>query len=114
MLTGKVVDIVDKGVFSTWPAKLKLIIEGYYNTLEQNPSEVNNALLQYYAEAKNEPDSFKKGLRFEHFISLLFQSFGYNEVSKRAKDKSLNEVDLIIRNEIDDPFLNKFSKYITY
>lgn len=112
LLTGKVVDIIDKESFSTWPQKLKLIIENYYLSLEADSSEINKALMQFYADAKNETDTFKKGVRFEHFISLLFQSFGYNEVSKRVIDKSLNEVDLIIRNEIDDSFLSKFGKYI--
>ena len=43
---------------------------------------------------------------------MLFQSIGFRNINKRVKDKSLNEVDLIIRNEIDDSFINKFGKYI--
>jgi len=112
LLSGKVIDIMDKEKFEVWIPKLKSKIVEYYKVIDQNPSEINKALLQFYADAKNEPDTYKKGQRFEHFISLLFQSFGYKEISKRTKDKSLNEVDLIIRNEIDDEFLNKFGKYI--
>ncbi|MBI3233550.1 MAG: restriction endonuclease [Bacteroidetes bacterium] len=50
--------------------------------------------------------------QFEHFVSLVFQSIGFNNVNKRVIDKSLNEVDLIIRNDIEDSFLSKFGKYI--
>jgi CheY-like chemotaxis protein len=112
ILTGRVIDIQEKETLKTWPAKLKITIDDYHNKMDSDPSQVNNALLDYYADAKNEPDTFKKGTRFEHFISLLFQSFGFNEIQKRFKDQSLNETDLIIRNEIDDGFLSKFGKYI--
>jgi DNA-binding NarL/FixJ family response regulator len=112
MLTGKVVDIFEKEQIKVLTAKLADSIQAYYEKLDKDPSEINNALQQYYAEAKNESDTYKKGERFEHFISLLFQSFGYREITKRVKDKSLNEIDLIIRNETADIFLNKFGKYI--
>lgn len=110
--TGKVVNILDKKPISEWIPELSETIQTYYDKAEIDPSEVNNALLQYYADAKNEVDAYKKGMRFENFVSSLFSSFGYKEIKKRVKDKSLNEVDLIIRNEIDDSFLNKFGKYI--
>ena len=111
-LSGKVVDFFEKEQFKTLAGKLQKSVQAYFDSLDRNPSEINNALLQFYAEAKNEQDTYKKGERFEHFISLLFQSFGYKEISKRVKDISQNEVDLIIRNETDDSFLNKFGKYI--
>jgi len=111
-LTGKVVDIQDKEDFDTWLPKLKKSIETYYSKLEKDPSEINNALLQFYSEAKNETDTYRKGERFEHFMSLMFQSIGFNQVLKRVKDQSLNEVDLIIRNDIEDNFIGKFGKYI--
>lgn len=112
LLTGKVVDILDKDEFDVWLPKLSKVIEGYYQDQEKDPSEINNALLQYYSEAKNETNTYTKGEKFEHFISLMFQSIGFNQVLKRVKDKSLNEVDLIIRNDIEDSFLGKFGKYI--
>ncbi|MBX9889450.1 MAG: response regulator [Flavobacteriaceae bacterium] len=111
-LTGKVVDIQDKEDFETWLPKLKNTIESYYENIEKDPSEINNALLQFYSEAKNETDTYRKGEKFEHFMSLMFQSIGFNQVLKRVKDKSLNEVDLIIRNDIEDSFIGKFGKYI--
>lgn len=112
LLTGKVVDIQDKESLSTWIPKLKKTIEDYYIKIDNDPLEINNALLQNYSDAKNETDAFKKGEKFEHFISLMFQSIGFNQVLKRVKDKSLNEVDLIVRNDIDDNFISKFGKYI--
>lgn len=48
---------------------------------------------------------------FEEFVSDLFISFGFRHIEKNIKDKSLNEIDLIIRNDIDDVFFRKFSPY---
>lgn len=112
ILTGKVIDIQDKEDFETWLPKLKKTIEKYYENIEKDPSEINNALLQYYSAAKNETNTYRKGEKFEHFMSLMFQSIGFNQVLKRVKDESLNEVDLIIRNDIEDGFISKFGKYI--
>ena len=112
LMTGKVVDIQDKEGFDTWLPKLNKTIESYYENIEKDPSEINNALLQFYSEAKNEIDTYRKGEKFEHFMSLMFQSIGFNQVLKRVKDQSLNEVDLIIRNDIEDSFISKFGKYI--
>lgn len=112
LLTGKIVDIQDKEDFTIWLPKLKETIETHYKKIDKDPSEINNALLQYYSEAKNETNTYSKGEKFEHFMSLMFQSIGFNQVLKRVKDQSLNEVDLIIRNDIEDNFINKFGKYI--
>jgi len=112
LLTGKIIDVLDKEGFEIWLPKLKTKIEEYYSGLDKEPAEINNALLQFYSEAKNETDTSRKGEKFEHFISLIFQSIGFSQVLKRVKDKSLNEVDLIIRNDIEDSFLSKFGKYI--
>lgn len=110
--TGKIIDIIEKKDFAIFVNELKTVIEKYHLELFENPSEINTALLEYYSQAKNEIDAFKKGEKFEHFVSLLFQSIGFHSISKRVKDKSLNEVDLVIRNEINDNFLSKFGKYI--
>ncbi|MGA9213661.1 restriction endonuclease [Kaistella sp.] len=112
LLTGKVIDVIDKIEFDKFVPLLENSISKYHDELFDDPSEINTALLEFYSQAKNEKEAFKKGEKFEHFVSLLFQSIGFNNVNKRVKDKSLNEVDLIIRNEIDDGFLNKFGKYI--
>ncbi|MDR2285833.1 MAG: response regulator [Sphingobacterium sp.] len=112
LTTGKIVDVIEKTDFDAFSTKLSLVVEEYHKLLFDNPSEINAALLEFYSQAKNEIDSFKKGEKFEHFVSLLFQSIGFSSVNKRVKDKSLNEVDLIIRNDIEDRFINKFGKYI--
>lgn len=110
--TGKIISVIEKENFEIWIPKLKTVISKYYNDLEQNPNEINTALLQFYSDAKNEVNNFKKGEKLENFISLLFGSFGYKNISKRVIDRSRNEVDILIRNEINDTFLNKFGKYI--
>ena len=106
-LTGKIIDVLDKEDYDIWIPKISSIIERYHNESLTSTDEINNALLEFYSNAKNETDTYSKGEKFEHFVSLLFQSIGYNSINKRVIDKSLNEVDLIIRNEIEDPFLNK-------
>lgn len=111
-LTGKILDVLDKEDYDIWIPKITNSIEKYHKEAFDSPDEINNALLEYYSNAKNEKDAYVKGEKFEHFVSLLFQSIGFNSINKRVIDKSLNEVDLIIRNEIKDPFLNKFGKYI--
>ena len=112
LTTGKIIDVVDKKEFDLFTEELASLICAYHTEVIEDLSEVNNALLEFYSNAKNEVDAHKKGELFEHFVSLLFQSIGFNSINKRVKDKSLNEVDLIIRNEIDDSFINKFGKYI--
>ena len=49
--------------------------------------------------------------RFEHFVAMLFANIGYKEILSRVKDAALNEVDLIVRNDIEDLFLSKLGKY---
>jgi CheY-like chemotaxis protein len=112
LTSGKIIDIIEKTDFATFSNKIKNVIENYHNDLFEDPSEINSALLEFYSQAKNEKNTFQKGEQFEHFISLIFQSIGFNNVNKRIIDKSLNEVDLIIRNDIEDSFLCKFGKYI--
>ncbi|WP_333888875.1 response regulator [Sphingobacterium siyangense] len=107
LTTGKIVDVIEKQEFTSFSSQLSIIIERYHTLLFENPSEINAALLEFYSQSKNESDAFKKGEKFEHFVSLLFQSIGFNSVNKRVKDKSLNEVDLIIRNDIEDRFISK-------
>lgn len=97
--------------YDEWIKELEPLIRSYYEEAEYK-NEINKALLAYYANAKNEPDAYKKGVMFEDFVLFLFRNVGFKTISKRVKDKSLNEVDLIVRNDIDDVFLLKFGKYI--
>lgn len=110
---GNVLGFSDKkSNYDEWKCELRDIILPYYEKLDENPQAVSTALINMYSDIKNDADKLRKGERLEDFVSLLFQSVGYSEILKRTRDKSLNEVDLIIRNEIDDPFLSKFGKYI--
>ena len=112
LTTGRIIDVVDKKEFDLFTEELASLIRAYHTEVIEDLSQINSALLEFYSNAKNEIDTHKKGELFEHFVSLLFQSIGFNSINKRVKDKSLNEVDLIIRNEIDGSFINKFGKYI--
>lgn len=109
---GEVIGFSEKRTYDEWKPELKNIIEEYYFSIENEPSKVNAALLSYYMDLKNENDAFKKGKKYEDFIAILFRSIGFQEIMKRVKDESLNEVDLVIRNDIKDEFLSKFGKYI--
>lgn len=113
MMNGNILGFSDKNSdYDLWAEELKNLILPYYESLDLNPQSIIASLTNLYADLKDETNTFIKGEKFESFISLLFQRIGFSEVIKRSKDKSLNEVDLIVRNEIDDPFLSKFGKYI--
>lgn len=97
--------------YEEWKKELEPLIRSYYEESAYK-NEVNKALLASYANAKNEPDTYKKGVLFEDFVSFLFRNIGYKTIQKRVKDFSLNEVDLIVRNDITDNFLSRFGEYI--
>lgn len=109
--SGRVLAFSDKKEYGKWMEELKPLIQSYYDESEYK-SEVNKALLASYADAKNEEDTYKKGVMFENFVTILFRNMGYKAILKRVKDKSLNEVDLIVRNDINDGFLSNFGQYI--
>ena len=112
MQNGNILGFIGKKVdYSIWGAELKIIIDKYYASLDSDSQQISSALINLYSEVKDDPDSFRKGQKFENFIALLFQSIGFSEILKRVKDISLNETDLIVRNDIDDNFLSKFGKY---
>jgi hypothetical protein len=72
----------------------------------------NISLKVAYIDLKNEYDHYKKGEKFEDFVCSLFRKIGYKNIQKRVIDKSRNEVDLIVRNEIDDIFLTGFGQFL--
>lgn len=111
MSTGKILDVIEKESFSEFAHKVKTKIEQYHHEIFDNASGLQNALLDAYADCKNEPDTYNKGVKFENFVSLLFGDMGFNHIQKRHIDLSRNEVDLIVRNDVDDLFLSKFGKY---
>lgn len=109
--SGRVLAFSDKKEYDKWVDELKPMIQSYYEETEYK-NEVNKALLASYAAAKNENDTYKKGVMFEEFVTILFRNIGFTKILKRVKDKSLNEVDLIVRNDINDEFLSAFGQYI--
>ena len=111
ILKGKIINVLEKEKFEMWIPKIVNSINEYYETIKEDSSPLQAALLQYYADAKNENDTCKKGEKFENFVSLLFGNIGYQDIKRRVIDKSRNEVDLIVRNEINDLFLNKLGDY---
>lgn len=111
LLTGKVLDWQEKEEYDKWIPNLVDKIQSYYDSLIIDSSETNNALMSIYAEAKNTTQNYEKGTKFENFLSLLFQAIGFSFIQKRVVDLT-SEIDLVIRNDIKDPFLSKFGKYI--
>ena len=53
LLTGKVIDVVEKESFDAFTEKLASLIINYHQKVFDNPSEINNALIENYAQAKN-------------------------------------------------------------
>ena len=111
MQKGKIFNVIKKEEFETWIPKIMNTIQEYYESIDDDDSLIQTALLQFYAEMKNEPDTYKKGEKFENIVSLIFYHIGYQDIKRRIIDRSKNEVDLIVRNEIDDIFLNKLGDY---
>ena len=111
LLSGKIIDTIDKTSFTEFAEQVKNSIEIYHNELFASDDSIQNALLESYSDCKNTENTYQKGVKFENFVSLLFNNIGFDKIIKRTIDKSRNEVDLIVRNDIDDKFLEKFGKY---
>lgn len=100
----------EKKNFDEWIPELTNIISDYYSK-GVNPVAVQ-ILEDMYASAKNEPDTYKKGKMFEEFVIGLFRQMGFVHIETRVRDKATNEIDIIVRNDIADPFFSKFGRYI--
>ncbi len=111
-ISGKIAAIVDKTKYDIFKVKVLEEVDKIVQQFEDNPKMYQKSLESLYADAKNESDTYLKGSKFEQFISILFAQMGFIHITKRVRDKSLNEVDLIVRNEINDNFFQKFSPYI--
>lgn len=111
-ISGKIAAIIDKTKYDVFKNKILDEVDKIVRQFEDNPILYQKSLESLYADAKNETDAYQKGARFEQFISILFAQMGFIHIRRRIIDKSLNEVDLIIRNEINDTFFQKFSPYI--
>ena len=109
--TGKISSILDKEKFDNFKVNVISEIDKIISQHESDPLLTKSNLEFLYSEVKNESDTYTKGYRFEYFVTSLFSQMGFNHINKRLIDKSRNEVDLIIRNEIKDPFFQKFKPY---
>jgi CheY-like chemotaxis protein len=92
--------------------KVLEIVDKVVKSFDEKPFLHQKNLESLYAEAKNETDKFSKGTKFERFVGFLFSQMGFTHISKRVKDQSLGEVDLIVRNELNDLFFQKFKPYL--
>jgi len=110
--SGKIQGLVEKVEFDTYMSKIFLLADKIINDFDARYLLNSKALSKLYAQSKNEKNAQKKGELFEDFVVLLFGSMGFKYIYNRKKDKSLNEVDLIVRNDIKDHFIERFGEYI--
>ena len=111
--TDKVWGIIDKKSKQIQTnMKVLEIVDKVVKDFDEKPLLHQRTLESLYAEAKNETDKYLKGVKFEQFVGFLFSQMGFVHISKRVKDQSLGEVDLIVRNELNDIFFQKFKPYI--
>lgn len=111
MATGSVLKVMEKSEMAVWVPEIEGIIRSFFQKQADGLSENSKMLLSAYARAKNETNAFRKGQLFEEFLVNLFGQIGFQFIQKRVID-STSEIDLILRNDIDDAFLSKFGKYI--
>ncbi len=109
---GNILGVVDKESFDKFSEQIIKLLNTRNQELISNPDISIQSLRDAYSKLKNENDTYKKGLMFEFFISNLFGQMGFNKIINRVIDQSRNEVDLAIRNEINDGFFQKFKQYI--
>lgn len=107
---GKILAICEKDNFDKWIPKIKSIISTH---IEKSANPIaTQVLLDEYETAKNELDTFRKGVLFEEFVVNVFRQMGFFHIERRKRDSASNEVDLIVRNDISDPIFAKFNRYI--
>ena len=107
---GTILALSEKKNFNQLVPELRQIIKEYFSK-DLNPIAVQ-ILDDLYANAKNEPDPNKKGRMFEEFVVGVFRQMGFIHIETRVRDKASGEIDIIVRNDIDDTFFNKFGRYI--
>jgi hypothetical protein len=109
--TGRIAGIIDKSKFDVFSGLLLFEIDKIIEDHEKDSTLTQRTLEAIYSEAKNETDINLKGRRFENFVAVLFSQMGFNHINNRIRDKSSNEVDLVVRNDIRDTFFQKFKPY---
>lgn len=109
--TGRIIASIEKGDINAFTEKIIRAIKSVEADEEANPHLNQKTLESLYAEAKNEPKAYEKGEKFERFVSFMFGQMGFQHIQKRVIDVSRGEIDLVVRNEIDDLFFRKFKPY---
>lgn len=110
-----IVDILDKNVnFTVWLSMVQNSIEKHFLPLLNGNNGMNDLLFRNYQAviSNNSLSSYEKGDLFELFITSLFIQIGFSHIERRVIDISKNEIDLILRNDIDNAFFNKFGSHI--
>lgn len=110
MQRGAILALSEKNEFAKWIPELVNLIEPFFKK-NVNPIAVQ-FLEDMYADVKNDQDTYQKGVKFEEFVVMLFRQMGFVHIEKRVKDEAENEVDLIVRNDINDTFFGKYGRYI--
>ena len=110
LIEGKIISISEKEDWDNWIPKLQDTICHYFS-LDSRPV-ITQTLEDLYAEAKNESDTYKKGVMFENFVVVLFRHMGFEHIFTRVIDAARNEKDIVVRNDIQDFFFLKYGKYI--
>jgi response regulator of citrate/malate metabolism len=108
----RLVDIVQRRRLPVMVQELKLVVEHYYKKVSKTYPQINDSLLQYYEIVKHEMNPLKKGLFFESFIRTLLETCGYRKRRSRMKERFLKEIEMVMAQDIHDPFLAGFGKYI--
>lgn len=109
---GSVIGFVDKEDFAIFSNNIITLLKKQQEKLGVNNNLISQSLRKFYAELKNEKDAFKKGQAFEFFMTMLFSQMGFRTILERVRDRTPNEIDLAIRNDIEDPFFSKFAPYV--
>lgn len=107
---GKIVGLSEKEDYDKWVPKLQKTIGTYFKI--DNNSVIAQTLENLYAEAKNEVNTYKKGVLFENFVVILFRHMGFEHIFTRVIDEASNEKDIVVRNDINDFFFLKYGRYI--
>lgn len=107
---GNILTITEKKAYQTWIPELSSLIQEFF-LKDINPIAVQ-ILENLYAQAKNERNIPKKGRLFEEFVVGLFRQMGFIHIETRIRDKAESEIDIIVRNDLTDPFFGKFGRYI--
>ena len=108
---GKIEKKIEKKEHSKFVEEILAAVDKIISDSEQNQTMNQQALEDLFADAKNETNINLRGKRFENFVFFLFSQMGFIHIEKRQKDTTANETDLVVRNDLNDSFFQKFKPY---